>query len=119
MSVKIYYLDDEFDLLSVFEDTFEDTKIEVCGFTDSAKAIESVNSSPPDIFFIDYRLPNITGIEVALQIKAKIPMVLLTADSKIAHDPIVTELFSAVFPKPFPTDAINKFIQSILRLTET
>lgn len=112
MPVKVYYLDDEIDLLSVFTDTFESSNVQVSTFDDPEKAIHAVNTTPPDIFFIDYRLPNMTGIDVALRIQVDIPIVLLTADSNVANDPQTKILFKAIFAKPFPVAEMEKFIES-------
>lgn len=113
MPVKVYYLDDEIDLLSVFIDTFESSNVQVSTFDDPEKAIHAVNTTPPDIFFIDYRLPNMTGIVVALRIQVDIPIVLITADSNVANDPQTKILVKAIFAKPFQ---LQKWKNSLRRI---
>lgn len=112
MPIKIYYLDDEVDLLSVFTDTFSSPTIEVITFSDPEKAIEAINSGSPDLVFLDYRLPNMTGIDIAKRIRTNVPLILLTADSGVLNDSKTNSLFKAVFTKPFPVEKIEKFIQS-------
>jgi DNA-binding response OmpR family regulator len=86
MPLKVYYLDDEPDLCANFTDHFECEEIQVTTFLDAEKAISAVKDNPPDIFFIDYRLPGINGEEVAWITSDKIPKYLVTGESSVGTD---------------------------------
>jgi DNA-binding response OmpR family regulator len=104
---RVYYLDDEPDLLEMFADTFGSAEVEVTTFTDPKKAVEAIQSRPPDLLFLDYRLPNTTGDKVALLLDPKIPKALITGDLTVN----VEAKFEVKFEKPIPIEKVEKFIQ--------
>ena len=108
MSFKIYYLDDEPALLEIFVDTFASDSIHVTTFTDPEKAIAEIELNPPDLLFLDFRLPNTTGVEFARRLDPSIPKALVTGDMSFKND----EVFVATFEKPTKTEAIEAFIRS-------
>ena len=75
MPLKVYYLDDEKDLCEMFVDYFSNKDVEVTTFTDPLKAIAHSLNHPPDLIFVDYRLPGTTGDEVAKSLGASVPNV--------------------------------------------
>lgn len=109
MPVDLIYIDDEAELASLFEDLFQSDKVKVRAFTDVKAALESAVAAPPDVIFIDFRLPNTTGDKVAQQMDPKIPKVLITGDLDVKTD----FKFSAVFQKPYEPADILKFIESL------
>lgn len=109
MPVDLIYIDDEAELTSLFKDLFQSDGIKVRVFTDVKAALESARMAPPDVVFIDFRLPNTTGDKVAEQMDPKIPKVLITGDLEAKTD----FKFSAVFQKPYePADILN-YIQTL------
>ena len=109
MPLKIYYLDDEPDLLEMFADIFSSPERTITTFTDPQTAVETANSSPPDIMFFDYRLPNATGDELALKVPTAVPKALVTGDMNVN----LKAKFDAVFSKPYKPDDIENFINTI------
>jgi CheY-like chemotaxis protein len=106
VSLKVYYLDDEPDLLEIFVDTFSSSLVEITTFTDPIKAIAVIKSSPPDLLFLDFRLPYTTGLMVAEQLDPNIPKVLVTGDMSIKP----SSVFKMVCEKPINPGVIEKFI---------
>ena len=107
MSLKVYYLDDEVDLAETFLDLFETPNIRITTFSEVDAAIQHINADPPDLFFVDYRLPRTTGDEIAKLLDPNIPKILVTGD--LARK---TEYkFTAVFHKPFDTAGIESFLE--------
>lgn len=80
MPVNVYYLDDEETLCEIFSAHISSDQINVTTFSDSNETIEACKNNPPDILFIDYRLPGTTGDLVVLDIDESIPKVLVTGD---------------------------------------
>lgn len=111
MPLRIYYLDDEADLLDVFFETFSAPGIEITTFSDPQTALAAVRSNPPDLLFLDYRLPNITGDELAGQLDPKLPKALVTGAMNI----VLRAHFDAVFPKPYEVEEVQTFIDSFLQ----
>jgi len=106
MPIKVYYLDDEEALCENFADYFESEDVSVTTFVDPKLAIEAIKKCPPDLLFIDYRLQNTTGDEVAKALDPKIPKLLITGDITVK-----TECqFIRVFTKPYPEEEIANLI---------
>ena len=111
MSLKIVYLDDEPDLCVIFRDIFSSEEVIIETYTESLKAIQGIKMDPPDLIFLDYRLPNITGDEVAMMLDKDIPKVLITGDINIKTD----YSFLRIISKPFKIDEINELISSLVK----
>lgn len=111
MPLKIVYLDDEPHLCEMFVDNFESSEVSVQTFTESRAAIKAINESTPDLVFLDYRLPGMTGDDVASLLNSAVPLALLTGDLSVKT---VTR-FVRIFHKPFNFDEMEAFIQSYLK----
>lgn len=108
MPLKIYFLDDEKDLLEVLSDTFSSAECIVSTFNDPVTFVNFVKSHPPDLAFLDYRLPGCTGDDIAMKISPSIPKVLLTGDLEVK----TRANFIAKIEKPFKTEDLNAVIKS-------
>ncbi|MGE3609507.1 MAG: response regulator [Bacteriovoracaceae bacterium] len=85
MSLKVYYLDDEADLLEAFFDAYNSQAVSVKTFQRPEELYEAVKQDVPDLIFIDYRLPGTTGDQVALNLNPDIKKILVTGDLNIEH----------------------------------
>ena len=83
MKLKTIYIDDEKDLCDNFEDTFATDKISILTFTEPKSAIQAIQANPPDLIFLDYRLPGLNGDQVAQALDPTIPKYLITGDIMI------------------------------------
>ena len=105
--LKVYYLDDEADLCEIFEDYYASENVEVTTFTDPKAAVAAIKSTPPDLFFIDYRLEESNGDDVARETDAAIPKFLITGDQNVKttyeFQAIIRRLPSARMRSPNPT----------------
>lgn len=107
MAFTVYYLDDEEDLCEIFSAFLTSLDIEVKTFTDASEAISYISHSPPDLFFIDYRLKDTTGFEVADAINQDVVKILVTGDL-VAPEKVG---FVDVLNKPFRLKAVASMIQ--------
>jgi DNA-binding NtrC family response regulator len=110
MPLRVYYLDDEPDLLELFVDTFSTPEIEITPFHEAKNVLEAIRISPPDLVVLDYRLPNVNGDQIAAQIDSRIPRALITGDIQVK----VESRFDAIFEKPYSTELVKKFLASFL-----
>ncbi len=108
--LKVYYLDDEPDLLELFTDTFSSARIAVKTFHDPRAFVQAVEAERPDVVFLDFRLPQTNGDLVAQAIDSKIRKVLVTGDVSVRS---VTQ-FEQVFEKPYSIRVIADYLQSLL-----
>ncbi len=109
--IKIYFIDDEPVLCELFRELFSSDTAQIITFTNPSEAVESAKLKSPDLIFIDFRLPGITGDELAKQLPAGIPKYLVTGDLNAK----VTYEFQGVLVKPFKIDIIRGVIDSHLK----
>ncbi|MFY8351307.1 response regulator [Pseudoalteromonas sp. SSM20] len=107
---SIVYVDDEQYLTDIFTHFFSGQNYQVNVFTDEFKAIEFCKNTPPDILFIDYRLAQLRGDDVARHVPEHIHKVLVSGDVHIK----TKYPFDAFVEKPFK---LNDLLQTIEALT--
>ena len=108
MSLKVAYVDDELGLCQSFEDNFASDDLLITTFTDPEKALTVINTGEFDLVLLDFRLPNITGDEIAARIKVKVPVALITGDLNVKP----SAKFVKIFSKPCSFDEMTAFLQS-------
>ncbi len=109
MPLKIVYVDDEPDLCEMFADLFNSPDTLVTTFSDPELAITEIRKNPPDLIFLDYRLPKTNGDRVALALGNTVPKVLVTGDVAVKTEyPFVKH-----FAKPYTRAEIAQFISEI------
>lgn len=96
MPLEVIYIDDEPDLCDMFSEAFTSSHVNITTFIDPNEAISYIAVKSPDLVFIDFRLPNITGDKIALKIDPNIPKVLITGDLQVN----VEDIFDRIFYKP-------------------
>ncbi len=121
MRADILVVDDEQDLLDLLRMGLEGEGYRVRTVLTGAEALDAVQTRPPDLVLLDIMLDDVSGIDVAAQLKhgpqtAGIPIILLTAkDSdtdivvglRVGADDYVT--------KPFSTAVLVARIEAVLR----
>ncbi len=108
MPIRLVYVDDEVDLLELFADMFSSSEVVIETYSDPVRAIAAIRDNPPDLIFLDHRLPRTTGDQIARQLDPAIPRALVTGDVTVQLE----SHFEAIFEKPFPIAKIREFIQS-------
>ncbi len=112
MSINVIYLDDEPMLCELFSEFFSSDDIIITTFTDVYTAIDEIKKNPPDLIFIDFRLPGMNGDQVALQLAPSIPKFLITGDIDVE----TAYKFTKVIPKPYKRDEISSILNEALSL---
>lgn len=109
MTEKVYFLDDEEQLCLVFQEYMEAFGINTKVFIDPQEAIECANSEPPQMMFIDYRLPGVTGDKVALAIPSHIRKILVTGELNVD----VGDEFELVIKKPYKLAQLKGLVDQL------
>jgi DNA-binding NtrC family response regulator len=112
MRLKLYYLDDEPALLELFTECFASDNVEITTFADPVAFMKTMTDAPPDLVFLDYRLPNTNGDKIALTLDPNLPKALVTGDLTIK----VEAKFEEVFKKPYRLDDVATFIEKHVSL---
>lgn len=121
MSIKVLVVDDEAAIAEVLTLALEAASFDTRTVFDGKAVLASLTDYQPDVLLLDWMLPNISGIELARQIKQhpdfkQLPIIMLTArgeeESKImgletGADDYVT--------KPFSTRELISRIKAVLR----
>lgn len=111
MRPKIYYLDDETDLVDLFQDLFSCSDYELKTFSSPKELVEVSKLEPADLYILDYRLPGTNGFEVAKLLPEGSKKVLITGE---LHVEIPNE-FMCRLEKPFETEHIQQFIDKFVQ----
>jgi DNA-binding NtrC family response regulator len=106
MPLDVLYVDDEKDLCENFEDLFSSPQVRVRTFTDPRLAVAAANQDPPDLAFLDFRLPELNGEQIARAMKREIPKYLITGDLAVRCD----YPFVATFYKPYAFDEVKRVL---------
>ena len=110
MRAKLYYLDDEPLLVKQFERYMTRQGFEVRVFTDASDLIEACQEDRPDLLFLDYRLADTTGFEVAAAVDGSIKKVLVTGELSVEPP----EGFCEVLSKPFRIKEAFELVAALL-----
>ena len=87
VKARILFLDDDKDFLKLVSRRLSADGYEVEAHTDIAKAVEFIRQGKVDVAFVDFKMPELNGIEVIGSIRefnSKIPLVLLTGHADTA-----------------------------------
>lgn len=105
--LKVYYIDDEPDLLEIFKDTFETDWCFIETFKDPLSALKLIHQCPPDLIFLDLRMPGMTGMEIGSKIDIQIPKFLITGDLTVASSPH----FLSILEKPLKINQVVSILE--------
>lgn len=106
----IFYLDDEQGLCDIVGQYCALANFSVSTFVDAETALDACKQSPPQIFFIDYRLTNTVGDEVAIKVPDDIIKILVTGELTIPR----IEAFDFVLKKPFQYKQFKNLVSECL-----
>ena len=110
MTARIAYVDDEAELLDVFEDYLTELGYRVSTFAHQDDFVVHCNADRPDLCFMDFRLDGARGDEVAKQLDAGLKTVLVTGELSVASD----FQFDAVLSKPYRLGELHDLINTLL-----
>lgn len=116
---SILIVDDEPDILEITRWALEEGGYQVFTAANSQEAMETVRSSRPNIYLIDYRLKLITGIELLKQIREIDPVSPAIMITGLTHqtEPLEAECRRlgtvAFLKKPLGMDQIIKTVNQV------
>ncbi|HET7643496.1 MAG TPA: response regulator, partial [Nitrososphaeraceae archaeon] len=110
---QIAIMDNDDDTLNLFTDVINMQGYLVIGFVNPYFLIDYINENPEQLKFIiiDYRMPQMTGCELANQINKinpKIKMVFVTGYDKIVNNTLNLEIFKKPLTVPQIIEVVNK-----------
>jgi len=122
VSEKILVVDDEIDICRILTKILELNGYEVKSAHSGVDALQLAKEFRPDLVFLDYMMPDITGLEVLLGIKTysdEIYVVMVTGrGSEEVAASVMKAGASDYVIKPFAKDQILKVTKDTLRIRE-
>ncbi len=108
MPLKVYYVDDEIELCELFCDLFSTSDIAIITFSDPLIAIQVIQENPPDLLFMDFRMPGLNGPEMAKKLDPKLKKYLISGENNLVTD----YPFEAILGKPLNIKLIKEILES-------
>lgn len=105
-------IDDELDLAEMFQELFTRENVHVRCYTDPIAASEALMERSPDLLFVDYRLPGITGDVLVERLNPTYPVILLTGDLEVNSD---YPFWKRLEKQPFPVSEISAILEEMVR----
>lgn len=106
MSINVVYIDDEEVLCEIFKEYLHSAEINITVFTDEEPAIAYCNKSKPDLIFIDYRLKETNGDDVARAMTCDSIKILITGELDVTMD----ACFDDKIEKPYRLGEVKNYI---------
>jgi CheY-like chemotaxis protein len=106
MVFEIVYIDDEYELATLFKEFMDSEHITVHTFEQEVDALAFFQHNHPDLILIDYRLKSMTGTDLAALLPENIPKLLVTGELELPD----TSFFQQVITKPFNFALIKQFV---------
>ena len=84
MCAKVLVVEDEADLNQLLTYNLEKAGFDVASVMDGEDAVIAVEDEAPDLVLLDWMLPNVSGLEICRQLRARkatarLPIIMLTA----------------------------------------
>lgn len=123
---KIILIDDEEDITKHVVNIFSD-EFDITSFTNPIKALGSIRNNRYDIFIVDYKMPEMTGLELMVETRKvyknlhDFMIILLTAyhgDADILKAFIHNNLIQSLVEKPLDLDKLKEKIEDAIRELE-
>ncbi len=106
MKLKIFYIDDEQDLCDIFEELNQSEFLQIKTYINPVTAIADALNDPPDLVFMDYRLPTMTGDNAAIAMNLDVPIYLISGDLHVQTN----FEFTRIIRKPVDNSEFQKII---------
>lgn len=113
--MKILYIDDNTEILEMFELFFSGKNYEIKTLSEAQLAVQTINIFQPDVLFIDYRMPDINGIDIVAQIDYQKIKAFLVSGELSFSDPRISEMFQEVLKKPLSLFDIQKLLEQLAK----
>lgn len=116
----VFVVDDYPDNLFLIEMILDSPRYHLSFAKGGTEALERISQSPPDILLLDLMMPDMSGYEVAQQIRQnpslpRIPILLLTASNEIRKDDAQRVGIDEVIYKPLSIEELRRKVRSLLK----
>ena len=114
----VMVVDDEVDILTCLDEALSAEGYRVTAVASGAEALDLLAREVPDLIILDLRMPQISGIEVLKELRAKhpeLPIVVCTGLSGYRDDfEVVTSNVAAFLEKPLDIERVVRTVRELL-----
>ncbi len=110
MSLHVLFLDDEAMICECFVELYSKNDIKISAFQSPKQAIEFAHENQIDLILLDYRMPQMSGDEVAKLMPPNIPIYLLSGE--LSARPQFA--FAGFISKPYNELNIHKIFNHVI-----
>lgn len=119
MSNPILVVEDNDDLLLLLKLVLESVGYDVTTANSGKDALKCLESTEPQLILMDIMMPQVSGIELARDIKqmpnyASLPIVLVSAIDRLKEKQLTESKADAIIYKPFDIDDLILRVQNLL-----
>lgn len=116
---RLLIVEDDPNLMDLMLDFCEEIDVIPIPAADGATALQKAETENPDAITVDYRLPDMTGLDVIARLKGNprltaVPLILLSADAKIHEAEAKSRGAFAVLLKPVSPLALRTVLEQCL-----
>lgn len=117
MKKKLLIVEDDDNLMDLMLDYCEEINVIPVPAVDGASALARAVGESPDAATVDYRLPDMSGLDVIDRLRSNpatksIPFFLLSADAKLHETEAKAKGAAGVLLKPVTPDALRAALES-------
>ena len=119
MSSSILVVEDNSDLLLLFQLVLESAGYRVATTNNGRDALSQIEEIDPQLVVMDIMMPEIDGLEVARQIKEKpdyqyLPILLVSAVDRLREEQLADSKADGIIYKPFDLDYLISQVESMI-----
>lgn len=115
-NLRIAVVDDEVDLLDMYDFELQDYGFASKGFSQSETACKAIIDGDFDLVISDIRMPCLTGLQLLEKVTKEMPsappFVFVTGFSQYGREELMKAGAKEVFQKPIDVEVIAKWIDS-------
>ncbi|HNF59952.1 MAG TPA: response regulator [Elusimicrobiota bacterium] len=116
---RLLIVEDDPNLMDLMLDFCDEIDVLPTPAVDGASALAKAATESPDAVTIDYRLPDMSGLDVITRLKAdsktaSLPLILLSADAKLHESEAKAKGAFGVLLKPVSPVALRAMMESCL-----
>lgn len=116
---RLLIVEDDPNLMDLMLDFCDEIDVIPIPAVDGATALQKAESENPDAITVDYRLPDMTGLDVIARLKgnpkvATVPLILLSADANIHEVEAKSRGAFGVLLKPVSPIALRSMLEQCL-----
>lgn len=116
---RLLIVEDDPNLMDLMLDFCEEIDLIPIPAADGATALQKAETENPDAITVDYRLPDMTGLDVIARLKGNprltaVPLILLSADAKIHEPEAKSRGAFGVLMKPVSPVALRSMLEQCL-----